>query len=113
MEYVAADLLAPPDEWTQKVDFVLEVYTVQALPIDLRSTAIERVASFVKPGGSLLILASEREANEPVGQMPWPLSRPELAEFVRAGLKEESFENYLDDEDPPSRRFRVLYTRPA
>ena len=113
VEYVVADLLAPPDEWTQNVDFVLEVYTVQALPIDLRSTAIERVASFVKPGGSLLVLARGREADEPVGQMPWPLSRAELAEFVRAGLKEESFENYFDDEDPPSRRFRVVYTRPA
>jgi hypothetical protein len=43
--------------------------------------------------------------------LPWPLTREELAEFVRAGLTEKIFEEYFDDEEPPARRFRVLYER--
>jgi SAM-dependent methyltransferase len=113
VEYCVADLLNPPESWKGKFDFVLEVYTVQALPKQLRSRAIEKVASFVGPGGSLLVLARGREMDEPEGQMPWPLTRPELAEFVRAGFTEQSFEDYFDTEEPPARRYRVLYARPA
>jgi len=43
--------------------------------------------------------------------IPWPLSRAELAEFARAGLREESFEELRDSAG--RRRFRVLYRRPA
>jgi hypothetical protein len=30
---------------------------------------------------------------------------------VRAGLTEETFEEYFDTEEPPARRYRVLYAR--
>lgn len=112
VEYCVADLLDPPELWKSKFDFVLEAYTVQALPKELRSRAIEKLGSFVGPGGSLLVLARGREMDEPEGQMPWPLTRAELAEFVRAGLTEETFEEYFDTEEPPARRYRVLYARP-
>jgi ubiquinone/menaquinone biosynthesis C-methylase UbiE len=112
VKYTAADLFQPPAEWDRGFDFVFESNTVQALPIALRSQAIEKVACFVKPGGSLLVLARGREPDEPADEMPWPLSRVELGEFDRAGLVEKSFEDYFDDEEPRSRRFRVLYTRP-
>ena len=112
VKYTAADLFQPPVEWDRGFDFVFESNTLQALPVALRSTAIERVASLVKPRGSLLVVARGREPDEPADDMPWPLSRVELAEFDRAGLQEKSFEDYFDDEEPPSRRFRVLYTRP-
>ena len=111
VEYRVANLLEPPAGWTQAFDFVLEVYTLQALPRVVRSRAIECVARFVRPGGALLVLASGRETDEPEGQLPWPLTREELAEFVRAGLEEQSFEDYFDTEEPPPRRFRVFYER--
>jgi SAM-dependent methyltransferase len=109
--YRVANLLEPPAEWRQAFDFVLEVYTVQALPLSWRSRAIKKVAAFVRSGGSLLLLARGREPHEPEGQLPWPLTRAELAEFGRSGLQEESFEEYFDKEEPPARRFRVLYSR--
>jgi SAM-dependent methyltransferase len=112
VEYHTADLFHPPAEWERHFDFLFEANTVQALSGSLRDAAIEKIASFVKPGGSLLLIARGREPGEPEGQMPWPLTREELAGFIRAGLKEESFENYFDNEDPPARRYRVLYTRP-
>jgi SAM-dependent methyltransferase len=113
VEYCVADLLNPSESWKGMFDFVLEVYTVQALPKEFRSRAIGKVASFVGLGGSLLVLARGREVDEPEGQMPWPLTRAELAEFVRAGFTEHSFEDYFDTEEPPARRYRVFYSRPG
>jgi hypothetical protein len=69
------------------------------------------IASFVAPGGTLLVFARGRDPHEPEGMMPWPLTRGELAEFEAHGLKEVSFEDYTDTEDPPARRFRVTYSR--
>jgi len=113
VEYRVANLLQPPAEWTHSFDFVLEVYTLQALPPTVRSQATQNVAAFVRPGGNLLILARGREPQEPEGQLPWPLTRAELADFGLAGLTEQIFEEYFDNEVPPARRYRVLYSRPA
>ncbi len=37
----------------------------------------------------------------------------ELGEFVKAGLTDVNFEDYVDAEDPPVRRFRAEYRRPS
>jgi SAM-dependent methyltransferase len=111
VQYSVTDLFQPPAEWQRKFDFVFEANTVQALPLDLRPQAIRDIAGFVRPGGKLLAIVRGREADEPEGQMPWPLTRNELNEFVRAGLIEESFEEFFDNEEPRARRFRVLFNR--
>ena len=42
--------------------------------------------------------------------MPWPLTRPELAQLAGAArLAGMSFEDYVEAEDPPARRFRCVY----
>jgi SAM-dependent methyltransferase len=112
VEYVVADLFDPPPAWIRGFHFVLEIYTVQALPAELRAKAIEAIAKFVAPGGRLLAIARGRAEGEPEGQgPPWPLRRAELDGFRRAGLEEESFEDYADPEPPWVRRFRALYRR--
>jgi SAM-dependent methyltransferase len=111
VEYSVADLLEPRPEWEGKFDFVFEANTVQALPVAIRTVAIGRIAAFVRPGGKLLAIVRGRRADEPLGELPWPLTRTEMNEFVRAGLSEESFLEYFDNEDPPARRFRGLYKR--
>jgi 2-polyprenyl-3-methyl-5-hydroxy-6-metoxy-1,4-benzoquinol methylase len=111
VKYAVADLFQPPAEWERGFDFVFEANTVQALPVKVRSEAIQRIAAFVRPMGKLLAIVRGREMDEPEGELPWPLTRSEMNEFVRAGLAEESFEEYFDNEQPPARRFRVLYTR--
>jgi hypothetical protein len=90
---------------------VLESYTLQVLPHDLRDRAVEAISSFVAPGGTLLVIARGRERDEPEGKMPWPLTREELALFQTLELSEKSFEDYMDNEEPPVRRFRVTYCR--
>jgi len=112
VEYLAADLLAPPSIWRRTFDFVFEANTLQVLPANLRPHAIENLAGFLCPGALLLVVARGREPSDPEGQMPWPLTRAELAAFAAAGLEELSFEDLLNLEDPgepPVRRFRALY----
>jgi SAM-dependent methyltransferase len=111
VDYRVADLFRSPAEWERKFGFVFEANTVQALPAEIRAAAIQRIAAFVAPGGKLLTIVRGRELDEPEGELPWPLTRAEMNEFVRAGLTEESFEEYFDNEEPPARRYRSLYAR--
>lgn len=41
--------------------------------------------------------------------MPWPLLASELDPLSTAGLRQASFEDYIDQEDPPTRRFRFTF----
>jgi ubiquinone/menaquinone biosynthesis C-methylase UbiE len=112
VEYVVADLFDSPANWLRSFDFVLEIYTVQALPAELRAGAVEKIAQFVAPEGWLLAIARGRAEQEPEGQgPPWPLTLAELDGFRRAGLTEVSLEDYTEPEPPWVRRFRVLYRR--
>jgi ubiquinone/menaquinone biosynthesis C-methylase UbiE len=110
VEYVTADLFAPTASWQHNFDFVLEIYTLQTLPAALRPPAITKMTEFLRPNGLLLLIARGREPSDPEGQLPWPLTRSELSAYSAAGLKELSFEDLRDPEDPAVRRFRVLYT---
>ena len=111
VSYVVTDLFSKPTEWEAKFDFVLESYTLQVLPPNLRADAARCIASFVATGGTLLVIARGREPNEPEGKMPWPLTKDELSLFETQGLKKVTFEDYMDSEDPPVRRFRATYRR--
>lgn len=107
--YVVADLLDAPTVWSGAFHFVLESYTLQVLPPELRSDAIRQIARFVAPAGTLLVICRGRDDADDRGNMPWPLTKDELAQFRQCGLNEISFEDYRDNEDPPVRRFRVKY----
>jgi SAM-dependent methyltransferase len=109
--YVVADLFAPPQGWREGFDLVVEAYTLQVLPPELRCEAIERIADLTAPGGTLLVISRGREAGDHAGQMPWPLTREELQRFQGCGMQEVSFEDYFDREAPPVRRFRVEYRK--
>lgn len=111
VEYVAADLLLPPRTWFRAFDFVFESNTLQVLPAEFRARAMEHAAGFVAESGKLLVIARARDENDPRGEMPWALTRRELNHFTEIGLRELSFEDYFDSEEPPVRRFRVVYLR--
>ena len=107
--YVAADLFHVPGEWQASFDFVLEAYTLQVLPLEIRRQAIPAIAGFLAPGGTLLLIARGRDSADPPGESPWPLTRKELEGFRACGLTTSAFEDFMDDENPPVRRFMVTY----
>lgn len=112
VSYEVADLLACPEEWAGEFDFVFEAYTVQSLPEgELRVKAIAAVAAPVAENGTLLVIARGRDEGKVVAGPPWPLSPREATSFGDHDLEEILFEDFMDDESPPQRRFRIEFRR--
>lgn len=109
VNYRVADLLDPPAAFQQAFDFILEIYTIQALPPHLHPAAIANIASFLAPGGRLLVIGRAREPEEVVTQIPAPLTRDELASFQKDGLREIEIEDMRDI--PNGRHWRAVFTR--
>lgn len=111
VDYRVADLLALPADLTAAFDLVIECYTLQVLPPEARAVAAAALRKTVAPGGALLVVARGREPEEPEGAMPWPLTRAEVEGLAADGFTLASFEDFVDDEEPPVRRFRALFRR--
>ena len=109
--YVVADLFSAPQHWIGAFDVVVETYTLQVLPHELRTGAIATVASCLRAGGKLLFVARGRYADQPAGEMPWPLTEDEVHGFAAHGLSCDFFRSYTDEEVPPVRRFQASFTR--
>ncbi len=109
--FEVADLFQPPSGWLSAFDFVLEVYTIQPLPIEMRSQVIDAIAGFVAPGGELVVVTHGREDDEEPDVVPWPVSRRDLSQFESRGLTQTDFEVMPGDEDQPAPRFVVKYIR--
>ncbi|MGH8899340.1 MAG: class I SAM-dependent methyltransferase [Egibacteraceae bacterium] len=106
--YQVADLLRPPVSWHGAFEVVVEVYTLQSLPTEVRPQALRSLGALVAPGGRLFLLARGRDETDDEGCMPWPLTHAELAAMP---LASQSFEDFLDQtEHPPVRRFRAVWT---
>ena len=107
--FEVADLFEPYRDWLGAFDFVLEVYTIQPLPLEMRPRVIDSIAAFVAPGGTLVVVTRGREDDEEPVELPWALSRPDLARFEKNGLKQVGFEVMMGDEEEPIPRFVVEY----
>lgn len=100
VEFVQADLLENQYQWQQKYDFVLEIFTVQALPPKYEKDLIQNICNFVSPEGNLLVIAEvgveERSfENGP----PWLLTSEHIDSFISCGLK--VIQKYIE-KDPES-----------
>lgn len=111
--YVVADLFAVPVQWVGAFDVVVECYTLQVLPPELRAAAVAAIAACVRIGGRLLVVARGRSNDEPTGEMPWPLTEAEVRSFCVHGLTCAFYRDYTDDELPPVRRIQASFTRVA
>jgi SAM-dependent methyltransferase len=112
IRYEVADLFEPPAEWLGAFEFVLEIYTIQPLPMEMRPRVIDSMASFVTPGGRLVVVTRGREDDEQPEMLPWPLSRRDLSKFEEDGLMQLNFVQMIDEDDGQT-RFVVEYERPA
>ena len=109
VRYRTADALDPPAEWQRAFDLVVEAYTLQVLPPAPRANALAHLADLVRD--TLVIVARGREERDPSGDLPWPLTRAEIERVRehRPDLRLRSFEDFLDTEAPPVRRFRAEF----
>lgn len=112
--YRVADLLAPPAAWQHAFDLVVEIYTVQALPITLQAEAVKQVTEFVASGGTLLVIAAARPDDQPedaVEGPPWPLTRATIESFTTPDLHLIQLIQSPSPTDPDVLRWRAEYLR--
>lgn len=110
IQFETADLFHPFRNWLGAFDFVLEIYTIQPLPIEMRPQVIDAVAAFVAPGGSLVVVTRGREDHDQTEELPWPVSRRDLSRFEENGLTQTDFQTMAGEEGEPD-RFVVEYRR--
>jgi SAM-dependent methyltransferase len=114
IQFEVADLFEPYRGWLGAFEFVLEIYTIQPLPLEMRPQVIDAIASFVATGGELVVVTRGRDDDEEPEQLPWPLSPKDLSRFQENGLVETDLEEMFEDEDGiPVRRFVVAYQSPS
>jgi SAM-dependent methyltransferase len=114
VDYLVANLLDPPGEWTGGFDLVVESQTIQALPVSLRLEAIANVAGFVAPGGTLIVLAAAApEGTDRGDDPPWPLTRSEVERFASHGLLAVDISEIPVPGEPDIRRWSAQFRRPG
>lgn len=105
VDYVVADVLDLPPQWSGSFDLVVESITVQSMPLSVRDTAIAAIARTVAPGGRLLVVSGVRAEGVDVDGPPWPLTATEIESFGAQGLRQESIEQVERSDIPGSRRW--------
>jgi SAM-dependent methyltransferase len=103
VRYVTADLLAPPAGWHRAFDLVVEIYTVQALPIELQPAAIKQVGEQVAPGDDV--------PDDAIEGPPWPLTRAAIGSFATPDLQLIQLTKSPSPTDPTIYRWRAEYLR--
>jgi len=94
VDYVVADLLNPPGEWTHAFDLVVEIMNVQAMPRNFRPAALTSLASFLAPGGTAIVCEVAEENMDMANWQspPWPFSRAEIESVAQDGVRLVSLE---------------------
>jgi 2-polyprenyl-3-methyl-5-hydroxy-6-metoxy-1,4-benzoquinol methylase len=110
VSYLAADLFHAPAEWRGAFDLVHELYTLQALSAALLPDAARALASFVAPGGALLVIMRARDEDQQIDGPPWPLTRAQMEALAVDGLKLEKLED-IPATESMVRHWRALYRR--
>ncbi|MEQ9669172.1 class I SAM-dependent methyltransferase [Coleofasciculus sp. G2-EDA-02] len=109
--YVVANLFALDPAWRHQFDLVLECRNIQALPLNVRATVIDAIASLVATGGTLLVITRFRQTDAEPDGPPWALSDRELAQFQELGLEEVHRDSFIEAENPSVQQLRIEYRR--
>ena len=87
VSFVQADLLKGLSKWKLQFEFVLEIYTIQALPPKYETTAITNIAELVTPGGQLMVItAVQHQKRDFKLGPPWLLTPTYVDTFEKNGL---------------------------
>jgi len=87
VDFQVIDLFASTPHLKHQFDFVLEIFTVQALPPKYEAEAIQKITQFVAPSGQLLVIAmvSEQARSFKHGP-PWLLTPNHRSSFEQHGF---------------------------
>lgn len=113
IEFMQADLLKKQTQWSRTFDFVLEIFTIQALPPKYERQVIQAISDFVAPEGKLLVIAevgTEQRAfdNGP----PWLLTSEHTDLFVSSGLNFHVTETENSSLEDDGNIFVTTFSRP-
>ena len=111
VDYQVADLFRLPAAWAGTFGLVVEIRTLQSLPLPERPGATAAITATVRPGGRVFVRCLARGDDETPVSRPWPVSRRELGGFSAAGLREAEFADQPAT-PPHGRFFTAVYTRP-
>ena len=88
VDFVQADLFDYPENWIRGFDFILEIYTVQALPPRYEAQAIKGIADLVKENGQLLVITQVNTYPRSFEKgPPWLLTPDHIEKFEAQGLR--------------------------
>ncbi len=112
--FLVADVINPPHSMLRRFDLIIEIYTIQALPVALRIDAVAGITSLMRPHGTLLVICRGRDHETPIDEgagMPYPISPIELCgHMADCGLwPTREIDDFMDSEDPPTRRLRAAF----
>ena len=112
VSYVVADLFDYPKEWFEKFDVVYECNTIQVLPDGYRQKARVAMSSLLTKDGYILVSCRSRNEGEKEDEIPFPLSKSEMDEFVTIDkLTQISFLAYDDEQVPSVPHFFAVYQK--
>ncbi|WP_282135475.1 class I SAM-dependent methyltransferase [Seonamhaeicola maritimus] len=103
VEFVQADLIKGVSSWYKKFDFVLEIFTIQALPPKYEKVLIQNISDFVSENGKLLIVTEvQKKTRIYENGPPWLLNTNYMELFEDCGLKQvfhsSNYEPEMGDE---------------
>lgn len=111
IQFEVADLFEPFRGWLGAFDFVLEIYTIQPLPLSMRPQVVDAVAAFVAEKGKLIVVTRGREDDVEPDELPWPLSRKDLSRFETSGLLQRDFQIFPPENEGEPDRWVIEYER--
>lgn len=112
VRYLVADLFDYDKLWLENFDLVYECNTIQILPGKYRIKARVAMSKLLKKDGHILVSCRSRKKNEKEDEIPLPLDKEEINQFVeKDNLKEISFLEYDDSQVPSVPHFFAVYQK--
>jgi len=112
VNYLVADLFDYPKQWLESFDLIYECNTIQILPGKYRIKAREAISSLANKNAHVLVSCRSRNKGEKENEIPLPLDKEEIDEFVKTdNLQEVSFLAYDDTQEPPVPHFFAVYKK--
>ena len=89
VKFIQADLIEGISDWHRKFDFVLEIFTIQALPPKYEGVLIRNISDFVSNEGKLLVVTEIQQGERMYKNgPPWLLNQEYIRSFEACGLKQ-------------------------